>query len=192
MADDKLVLVAQFGAAHGIKGEVRLKSFTQDPFAVTTYGPLAAADGRTFEILAARAAAGSSSPDMLVVRLKGIADRTAAEKLNRIELSVPQERLPKAGEGEYYHADLIGLAAVSRDGAPLGTVVGVHNFGAGDLIEIAPPHGKTMLVPFNDDAVPEVDVAGGRMVVEPPVEVDLGAGGRDDDEGKDEGEGGTP
>jgi 16S rRNA processing protein RimM len=171
-----MVLVAQIGAAHGIKGEVRLKSFTQEPLSVAGYGPLTAADGRSFEILSARPAAGSSSPDMLVVRFKGVDDRNAAEKLNRIELSVPQERLPAAGEGEYYHADLIGLSAVSRDGVLLGTVVGVHNFGAGDLIEIAPPRGKTLLVPFNDDAVPEVDVAGGRMVVEPPVEVELGAG----------------
>jgi 16S rRNA processing protein RimM len=172
MAAPRMVLVAQIGAAHGLKGEVRLKSFTQQPLSVLDYGPLTAADGRTFELLSARPAAGSSSPDMLVVRFKGVADRTAAENLNRIELSVPQDRLPPAGEGEYYHADLIGLAAVTRDGASLGTVVGVHNFGAGDLIEIAPPAGKTVLIPFTDDAVPEVDIAGGRMVIEPPVEVE--------------------
>jgi 16S rRNA processing protein RimM len=179
-----MVLVAEIGAAHGIKGEVRLKSFTAEPLSVADYGPLTAADGRVFEILSARPAAGSSSPDMLVVRFKGIADRTAAEKLNRIALSVPQERLPPAEEGEYYHADLIGLAAVTKTGTPLGTVVGVHNFGAGDLIEVAPPRGKTMLIPFNDDAVPEVDVAGGRMVVEPPVEVELGQARDREDDGR--------
>lgn len=173
MAAPRMVLVAEIGAAHGIKGEVRLKSFTAVPLSVMDYGPLTAADGRTFELLSARPAAGSSSPDMLVVRFKGVADRNAAEKLNRIELSVPQDRLPPAGEGEYYHADLIGLAAVTKDGAPLGTVVAVQNYGAGDLIEIAPPQGKTLLIPFTDDAVPQVDVAGGHMVVEPPVEIEV-------------------
>jgi len=172
MAAPRMVLVAQIGAAHGIKGEVRLKSFTAEPLSVADYGPLMAADGRTFEITSARRAAGSSSPEMLVVRFKGVDDRTAAEKLNRIELSVPQERLPPAGEGEYYHADLIGLSAVTREGAPLGVVVGVPNYGAGDLIEIAPPRGKTFLVPFTDAAVPEVDVAAGHIVVEPPNEIE--------------------
>ncbi len=181
MAAPRMVLVAQIGAAHGIKGEVRLKSFTAEPLSVAGYGALTAADGRTFELLSARPAAGSSSRDMLVVRFKGVADRTAAEKLNRIELSVPQDRLPPAGEGEYYHADLIGLAAVTKEGAPLGTVVGVPNYGAGDLIEIAPPRGKTFLVLFTEDAVPEIDIAGGRIVVDPPVEVDLGDAADADD-----------
>ncbi len=168
MAHTRTVVVAQFGAAHGIKGEVRLKSFTQDPLSVADYGPLTASDGRTFEIEAARAAAGSSSPEMLVVRLKGVADRNAAEKLNGLELSVPQDRLPPAEEGEYYHADLIGLSAVTPSGTILGTVVGVPNYGAGDLLEIAPPAGNTILIPFSDAAVPEVDIAGGRVVVDPP------------------------
>jgi 16S rRNA processing protein RimM len=165
---DRKVVVAQIGAAHGIKGEVRLKAFTQDPLAVMGYGPLAAADGRTFEIAAARPAAGSSSPDMLVVKLKGIADRNAAETLNGVELSVPQERLPPAEEGEFYHSDLIGLAAVTAGGEPLGTVVGVPNYGAGDLLEIAPPTGNTILVPFTEAVVPEIDVPAGRVVVDPP------------------------
>lgn len=164
----KLVLVAQIGAAHGIKGEVRLKSFTQVPADVAAYGPLTAPDGRAFEIQSARAAAGSSSPEMLVVRLKGVADRNAAEKLNGLELSVPQDRLPAAEEGEYYHADLIGLSAVTLSGTILGTVVGVPNYGAGDLLEIAPPMGNTVLVPFTDAAVPEVDIAGGRVILDPP------------------------
>jgi 16S rRNA processing protein RimM len=163
-----MVLVAQFGAAHGIKGEVRLKSFTQDPLAVADYGPLTASDGRSFEIEAARAAAGSSSPDMLIVRLKGIRDRNAAEALTGLEVSVPQDRLPPAEEGEYYHADLIGLAAVTPSGTVLGTVVGVPNYGAGDLLEIAPKTGSTILVPFSDAVVPEVDITGGRVVVDPP------------------------
>ena len=182
MAAPRMVLVAEIGAAHGIKGEVRLKSHTEVPLTVADYGPLSAPDGRTFEITAARPAAGSSSPEMLVVRFKGVADRNAAEKLTGIRLSVPYDRLPPANEGEYYHADLIGLQAVTRDGAPLGTVVGVPNYGAGDLIEIAPPRGQTFLVLFTDAAVPEVDIAGGRIVVEPPTEIG------DEDDAEDDNE----
>jgi 16S rRNA processing protein RimM len=163
-----MILVAQFGAAHGIKGEVRLKAYTQDPMAVADYGPLIAADGRRFEIEAMRPAAGSSSPDMLVVRIKGVSDRNAAEALNRLELSVPKDALPPAEEGEYYHADLIGLRAETPSGTILGTVVAVPNYGAGDLLEIAPATGNTILVPFTDAVVPEVDIAEGRVVVDPP------------------------
>ncbi len=163
---------------------MRLKSFTQNPLAVADYGPLSAADGRTFEIVAARAAAGSSSPDMLVVKLRGLTDRNAAEALNGLELSVPQSSLPPAEDGEFYHADLIGLAAVTVTGEPLGTVVAVQNYGAGDLLEIAPPSGSTILVPFTEAVVPEIDVGGGRLVVDPP----RGLFGDDDD---DVGEGGA-
>ena len=161
------VLIARIGAAHGIKGEVRGKAFTADPRDIAAYGPLEAADGRRFEVAALRPAAGGSS-DMLVARLKGVADRTAAEALNGLELSVPRERLPAAGEDEYYHADLIGLAASTMTGETLGTVVRVENYGAGDLIEIAPPRGETILVPFTRAVVPVVDIAGGRVVVDPP------------------------
>jgi len=184
MSRTRQVVVAQIGAAHGIKGEVRLKSFTEVPLAVASYGPLSAADGRTFEIVAARAAAGSSSPEMLVVKVKGIGDRNAAEKLNGTELSVPQERLPPVAEGEFYHADLIGLAAVTVSGQSLGTVVNVPNYGAGDLLEIAPASGSTILVPFTEAVVPEIDVAGGRVVIDPP----RGLFGDNDDEEAEGGE----
>jgi len=181
MTAPRMVRVAQFGAAHGIKGEVRLKSFTQNPEDVAAYGPLTAVDGRVFEIEAMRPAAGSSSPEMFVVRVKGIRDRNAAEKLARLDLSVPADRLPPVGEGEFYHADLIGLAAVTPDGAEVGTVIAVQNYGAGDLIEIAPPSGPTLLVPFTDSAVPDVDLASGRIVVVPPKFSD----DADDDEDED-------
>jgi 16S rRNA processing protein RimM len=161
------VLIARIGAAHGIKGEVRVKAFTADPAAIRSYGPLEAADGRRFEVAGFRPAAGPAT-DMLVVRFKGIADRNAAEALNGIELSVPRDRLPPADEDEYYHADLIGLTAFGPDGSELGTVTAVHNYGAGDLIEIAPRRGETLLVPFTRAVVPEIDMAGGRLVVDPP------------------------
>jgi 16S rRNA processing protein RimM len=160
------VVVARIGAAHGIKGEVRVTAFTAEPMDVARYAPLTAPDGRTFSVVSARPA-GASSPT-LVVRFTGVTDRTAAESLNGIELSVPRSALGKTDDDEFYHADLIGLAAVSVAGAALGTVIAVQNYGAGDLIEIAPPRGSPLLVPFTRAAVPEIDVANGRIVVAPP------------------------
>jgi 16S rRNA processing protein RimM len=158
------ICVARIGAAHGLRGEVRLNSFTADPMAVTQYGVLSNADGtRTFEIESCRAGKG-----VLIARFKGLADRTAAERLCNIDLYVPRDRLPPAAADEFYHADLIGLAAVGRDGAAIGTVMAIHDFGAGDLIEVAPAGGgPTLLLPFNDAVVPEIDIAGGCLVVVP-------------------------
>jgi 16S rRNA processing protein RimM len=164
------VLIARIGAAHGIKGEVRVKAYTADPGDIAAYGPLEAPDGKTFEVASLRPAAGPAS-DMLVVKFKGVADRNAAEALNGVELSVPRDRLPPTEEEEYYHADLIGLAAVAPDGAELGTVTAVHNYGAGDLLEIAPKRGETLLVPFTRAVVPEVDLAAGRVIIVPPEEL---------------------
>jgi 16S rRNA processing protein RimM len=161
------VLVARIGAAHGIKGEVRVKAFTADPAAIGSYGPLEASDGRRFEVVSLRPAAGPAA-DMLIVRFKGVADRNAAEALNGAELSIPRERLPPAGDDEYYHADLIGLLATLPDGAEIGTITAVHNYGAGDLLEIAPRRGETILVPFTRAVVPEIDLAAGRATVDPP------------------------
>jgi 16S rRNA processing protein RimM len=160
------VCVAQIGAAHGIRGEVRLRSFTQDPMAVTSYGPLESEDGRQrFTIEALRPA-----KDHFVARLEGVGSREAAERLTNLRLYVARDRLPPIDEDEtFYYADLVGLAAVTPDGAALGTVTAVHNFGAGDLIEIKPATGETLLVPFTDAAVPEVDMKARRMVVVPPV-----------------------
>jgi 16S rRNA processing protein RimM len=168
MGRSRQVAVAEIGAAHGLKGEVRLRSFTATPLDVAQYGPLAAPDGRAFEIVSARPASGTS-PHMLVVRLKGVADRNAAEALTGTRLSVPYERLPPADDGEFYHADLIGLTAFGPEGETLGTIVAVQNYGAGDLLEIAPARGASILVPFTEAAVPEVDIAAGRMIAIPPV-----------------------
>jgi 16S rRNA processing protein RimM len=104
----------------------------------------------------------------LIVRFKGIDDRSAAEALTGTDLSVPRDRLPPPEDDDYYHADLIGLEAVSVSGEPIGTVIAVPNYGAGDLIEVAPPRGEPVLIPFTRAAVPEVDIAGGRIVVDPP------------------------
>ncbi len=132
------VCVARIGAAHGVRGAVKLWTFTEDPFAVTRYGPLATKDGaRAFEVAHAREGKGH-----LVATLKGVTTRNEAERLNGIELYVAREKLPATDEDEYYHADLIGLAAVTAADEPLGKVIAIHNFGAGDIIEIAPPRGR--------------------------------------------------
>ncbi|MBV8826030.1 MAG: ribosome maturation factor RimM [Bradyrhizobiaceae bacterium] len=159
------VCVAEIGAAHGITGEVRLRAFTEDPLTVKRFGPLQAEDGREITIAAAR-----PGKDCLIARIAGVADRTAAERLRNVKLYVPREKLPAIDEPEtYYHADLIGLSAVGPDGAAFGHVVAVQNFGAGDLLEIAPAAGgPTVLLLFTDAAVPLVDVANGRVVVNLP------------------------
>ena len=162
------VCVARIGAAHGVRGAVRLWTFTEDPLAVKDYGPLMTKDGtRQFEVTHAREA-----KDHLVVTLKGVASRDDAERLNGLELYVPRDRLPETDDGEYYHTDLIGLAAVTTTEQPLGKVIAIHNFGAGDIIEIAPPQGATMLLPFTNAVVPTVDLDAGRVVIELPQEID--------------------
>jgi 16S rRNA processing protein RimM len=162
------ICVARIGAAHGVRGAVKLWTFTEDPLAVKAYGPLLTKDGaRQFEVTGAREAKGH-----LVATLKGVSTREDAERLNGIELYVARENLPDTDEDEYYHADLIGLAAVNAANEPLGRVVAIHNFGAGDIIEIAPPSGSTMLLPFTNAVVPSVDVAGGRVVIEMPKEIE--------------------
>jgi 16S rRNA processing protein RimM len=162
------VCVARIGAAHGVRGAVRLWTFTEDPLSVKDYGPLTTKDGsRQFEVTHVREAR-----DHLVATLKGIATRDEAERLNGLELYVSRDRLPETDDGEYYHADLIGLAAVTTTGQPLGKVIAIHNFGAGDIIEIAPPQGATMLLPFTNAVVPTVDLAGGRVVIDLPQEID--------------------
>ena len=169
------ICVARIGAAHGVRGEVKFWSFTADPAAVAGYGPFETADGRLVEIDTLRPA-----KEFFVARLKGIADRDAAERLRNVELFVPRERLPDTtATDEFYHADLIGLAVVDAAGGALGTVAAMHNFGAGDLIEVRPAAGRdTIMLPFTQSVVPLVDIAGGRIVVAPP-EGAFDAGGGD-------------
>lgn len=163
------VCVARIGAAHGVRGEVKLWSFTEDPAAVASYGPLETQDGaRQFEIEALRPA-----KDHFVARIAGVSDRDAAEQLTNVELYIPRTRLPQIEEADtFYHADLIGLRAVTPDGEDIGTVAAVHNFGASDVIEIKRPAGDPLLMPFTDVTVPEIDLDARRIVVVPPVEID--------------------
>jgi 16S rRNA processing protein RimM len=161
-AKSNRVLFGRIAGAHGIRGDVLIRTFTQTPEAIGAYGPLSDESGaRKFEIKSARATGKG-----VVARLAGIIDRNGAEALKGVELYVERERLPATEESEFYHADLIGLAAVDGDGNPVGEIVAVHNFGAGDLIELRlAGSGKTELIPFTDAAVPEVDIAARRAVI---------------------------
>ena len=159
------ILLGRIAGAHGIRGEVIIHAFTEAPESIAGYGPLSdAAGARTFTIETARA-----TPKGVVARLKGLSDRTAAEALKGVDLYVERSRLPPATEGEYYHADLIGLAAVDPDGNRIGEIVAVQNYGAGDLLEIrVAGRSQTELIPFTDANVPEVDLAAKRVTVAPP------------------------
>lgn len=161
-----MLLLGVIVGAKGIKGEVKIKSFTEYPEDIAAYGPLRDASGKTtFELKVVGVSKG-----LPVVRIKGISDRNAAEALKGVELYVSRDRLPETEEAEeYYHADLIGLPVFFQDGKKFGTILRLHDFGAGDMLEIV-PDGKgakaAVLVPFTVEMVPEVDVAGGRVVVD--------------------------
>ncbi len=168
MAKD-LVLVGKFGAAHGIKGEVRLQSFTGDPAAIARYGPLSDVKGRQFTLASLRPVKG----DLFVARVEGIKDRTAAEALVNVELFVSRAALPPPEEDEFYLADLIGLDARDTSGERLGTILNVLNFGGGDILEVVPEGGgETWLLPFTKEVVPEIDLARRQVTLVPPVEIE--------------------
>ncbi len=171
---EKPVKMAVVGAAHGIQGEVRIKSFTGDPMALRDYGPLSDAQGREFVIQALR-----PNKEVVVARLRGVTDRNAAEALNGVELYVDRSKLPPEEEGEFYHDDLVGLSVRDETGAEIGKVLGVHNFGGGDLLELHIVGRKGVMIPFTHAAVPEVFVGDGY------VRIDIIAAGLVDDEDED-------
>ena len=157
------VQMAVIGAAHGIRGELRVRSFTADPLALGDYGPLHARDGRVFEVREIRPA-----KDVVVVRFEGVGDRNAAEALTGTELFVDRSALPDDGdEDDFYHADLVGLSVRDDSGAVIGRVAAVQNFGGGDLLDLTLTGRKGVLIPFTKSAVPEVSVSGGFIRVDP-------------------------
>jgi 16S rRNA processing protein RimM len=167
------VLLGVVAAPHGVRGLVRIKSFTEDPMAVAAYGPLSDDSGKKeYGVEALSAARGA-----VLARIEGVADRTAAEALRGLRLYVERQRLPEAGEREWYEADLIGLEAVGTDGRDWGKVIAFHDFGAGSVMEVS---GGAML-PFTDEAVPEIDVAGGKVLVDPPAGLLAGGGAKEDE-----------
>mgnify|MGYP000184974677 CR=1 FL=1 len=157
------MLLGRIAGAHGIRGEVLIKSFTAAPEDIGAYGALSTADGsRAFEIASAR----STPKGGVVARLKGISDRNAAEALKGTDLYVARDRMPPPSDDEFYYADLVGMTAVTPDGATLGEIVAVQNFGAGDLLEVRlAGKAKTELIPFTDAVVPDVDAAARRVTV---------------------------
>ncbi|MGD8810996.1 MAG: ribosome maturation factor RimM [Gammaproteobacteria bacterium] len=164
--EDRKVCIGVIAGPHGVKGQVRLKSFTAEPADVAAYGPVTDASGArayTLEIV-------GTARNLLVARIEGVTDRNAAEALRGVELHVDRDRLPEAEADEFYHADLIGLPVRTVDGDAFGTVLALYNYGAGDVIEVRCVDGDVELLPFNKDVVPEIDLENGFLVVAPPAE----------------------
>lgn len=157
------ICVGQILGAHGVRGLVKLASFTEDPEAIFEYGDLTdEAGARCFRVEPVGAA-----KDHWLARIDSVTDRDVAQALGGTRLFVERSALPEPDEDEFYHADLIGLRVELPDGTVLGTVAAMHNFGAGDIVEIALPSGKRPLLPFDRETVPEIDFAAGRIVVDP-------------------------
>ena len=172
------ILLCVIGRPHGVRGHVRVTSYADPPEALVSYGPLEAEDRRCFTLrwIGAGVAELAELRDGTAVR---IADRTAAERLTNLRLSVPRARLPAPEPDEFYLADLVGLAAQDTAGSALGTVIALHDYGAGASLEIARPDAPPLLVPFTRAAVPEVDIAHGRLVVAPPEVTEAPAASRE-------------
>lgn len=163
-APEKRVCVGIVTGPHGVRGAVRIKSFTAAPDDIARYGPVEDEAGeRKFRLRIVGSAKG-----VVIGRLAGVADRDAAEALRGMRLYLPRAALPPPADEEYYHADLIGLEAALPDGTVLGQVRAVHDFGAGDMLEIERPEVPSAMVPFTRAVVPIVDLAAGRLVLDPP------------------------
>jgi len=173
-----LIFVAQVGAAHGVRGEVKVTTFTADPMALAAYKTLMRQDGSpALTIASARPSKGG-----IVARLKGVDDRNAAEALRGLKLYISRDSLPPPDdEDEFYLADLIGLSVETAEGEVLGKVKTVQDFGAGDLLEIQPRAGATWWLPFTRDAVPEVRIGEGKLIAAPPASIEA-----DPNEGREE------
>ena len=165
-----LLLMGVIVGVHGIRGEVKIKTFSQSPEAIADYGALRNGSGtEKFKIKRHRVAKG-----VVVAKLIGVNDRNAAEALKGTELYLPRDRLPELSDAdEFYHADLVGLRAEQPDGTLLGTVIALQNFGGGDMVEVEPEGGgETWFVPFTHEAVPEVNIGEGRIVLVRPEEIE--------------------
>ena len=164
MSSDR-VLLGVVAAPHGVRGLVRIKSYTEDPMAVAAYGLLSDESGKKkYRVEALSAARGA-----VLARIEGVADRTAAEALRGLRLYVERSALPETGEREWYEADLVGLSAIGKDGWDWGKVVAFHDFGAGPVVEVSGGRTGGLMLPFTDEAVPEIDVEGGKIVIDPPA-----------------------
>ncbi len=167
------VLLAAIIGAHGLKGEVKVKTFTEAPDALVRYGLLHTKDGRTLDVAQVQA----TKPGEAIVAFKGVTDRTRAEALKGEELFVARAALPALEAQEFYHADLVGLRAEDGEGRVLGTIHAIHNYGAGDVIEITRPDGDSVLLAFTRDNVPTIELENGRIIVAVPEETEAGGHG---------------
>jgi 16S rRNA processing protein RimM len=166
------VLLGVVIGAQGLKGEVKVKTFTQSPDRLGAYGPLHTKDGKSFRATFLR-----ETKDGAVVALEGVNGRNAAEALKGAELFVPRTALPKEDADEFYHADLIGLRAEDTEGRAMGTVRALHNFGAGPVIELVRDDGDEVFLPFTREVAQQIDIEGGRIVIAAPEEVEAGEKG---------------
>jgi 16S rRNA processing protein RimM len=163
-----LVILGIIGAPHGVRGELRVKSETADPLAIGDYGPLTLPSGRQLNALNVR-----ENGEVVLIRFEGINDRNAAEALKGQTLAVPRDVLPEVeDEDDFYHTDLIGLRCETADGTVIGTLAAIHNFGAGDVLDIRQSDGKSLSLAFTKANVPVVDVSGGKLVIVPPIVVE--------------------
>ena len=167
VASPQLVVLGTIGRPHGVRGELRVKSETADPVDIGHYGPLTLPGGRVLKVLGVRPAS-----EVVIMRFEGVSDRNMAASLTNMTLAVPRSVLPEADEEEFYHADLVGLLCVTSEGAVVGTVAAVHNFGAGDLLDIKPTSGPHISLGFTKASVPIVDIKAGRLVVLLPETVE--------------------
>ena len=155
--------IGAVASAHGVRGQFKVKPFTAMPRDIASYGPVWVGDRQLTLVIR-----GMTANGLVIVAADGISSREAAEALRGNELLVDRTALPDVGEDEVYHADLIGLAAVTAGGEMIGAVTGLHDFGAGELIEICPPKGPTVMLPFEGDYITNIDFDGGRIVLNPP------------------------
>jgi 16S rRNA processing protein RimM len=177
-APSGLICVAALAGAFGVRGEARVKSFTADPEAFASYGPLT--DDRGERVFGVRVT--GPIPGGFAARLTGVETREQAEALKGVRLYAPRSRLPALPDDEFYHADLIGLPVFDTGGAALGQVIAVDNYGAGDILEVGGAGFKPLLLPFTRVCVPTVDLTARRIVADPPEEIvapDFGKDGAD-------------
>ena len=164
MTNDRKILVGIISGAHGVKGDVRLKSFTEEPEAILRYKPLMDENGEHEFAPKFKSATNTH----LIVGLKGVKTREQAEALRGTKLFVTRAALPKLKKREFYESDLVGLKALDAKGKACGKVIAVHNYGGGPFLEIEPPQGKAFMLPFTKDCAPEVDAEAGHVVINPP------------------------
>lgn len=164
MPEQSRIVLGVITGVHGIQGEVKLKSFTAEPEAIASYGPLDASNGTVLEIKSLKV-----HKDQFRARIQGVTDRNTAETLRGLELSIARDRLPEPEDDEVYHADLVGLSVLDLDGTQIGKVVDIVDFGAGELLELRLQDVKsTVLMPFNRQTVPDISLDAGTLTIDPP------------------------